>query len=98
MNEIQLETKSVLSGSGIYFFRVLTGGWIAIVFAHLFKVLFDFELFPLFLVVLLITGFLVHITRKRGFFSMVILNLFFILIGVLLKMYIELAPAHGPLS
>ena len=91
MSEIQSKTKIFFSDFGLYFFRVLTGGWMAIVFAHFFQVFFGFELSLLFFVVFLITGVLVRITRKWGVFSVIILNLFFVLIGVLFQMYIELA-------
>ena len=96
MNKIQSEIKNFLLDFGIYFFRVITGGWIAIVIAHLLQILFDFKLLSLFLIVFLITGIMVYITRKKGGFFMIILNLFFILIGVLFEMYIELVQIQVP--
>lgn len=91
MSKINLEQKFFFSDFGIYFFRVVTGGWVAVVIAHFFQVFFDLKLFPLFLIVFLITGIIVYATKKRGFFFMIIFNLFFILVGVLFKMYIEMA-------
>ena len=92
MNPTQSKIKNFFSIFGLYFFQVVTGGWIAIVFAHFFEILFGFETFLLSFIVLIITAILVRITGKWGGVSLVILNLFFILVGILLEMYIELAP------
>ena len=92
INKVQFQVKNSSAHFGTYIFRVLTGGWIGMVFAHLFQGIFAFENFLFLFVIVLMTGTIVRITRGWGFFSVVILNLFCILVGILLQMYIQVAP------
>ena len=92
LNKVNFHVKKTSNDFGTYIFRVLTGGWIGMVFAHLFQMIFAFENFLFFFVIVLVTGAIVRITRGWGFFSVVILNLFCILVGALLQMYVKVAP------
>lgn len=92
INKIQFQAKKSSGDLGTYFFRVLTGGWIGMVFAHFFQMIFEFENFLFLFVIILMTGVIVRITKGWGFFAVVILNLFCVLIGILLQMYVTIAP------
>lgn len=92
INKVQFRMKKTSGDMGTYLLRVATGGWIGMVFAHLFQMIFAFENFLFFFVIVLMTGTIVRITRGWGFFSIIILNLFCILVGILLQMYIKVAP------
>lgn len=92
INKVQFQVKKSSSDLGTYFFRVMTGGWIGMVFAHFFQMIFEFENFLFMFVIVLMTGAIVRVTKGWGFFSVVILNLFCILIGILLQMYVTIAP------
>ncbi len=92
ISKVQFQMKKSSGDMGTYIFRVLTGGWIGMVFAHLFQMIFAFENFLFLFVIVLMTGVIVRMTKGWGFFSVVILNLFCILIGALLQMYVQVAP------
>lgn len=92
INKVQFQVKKSSGDFGTYLFRVVTGGWIGMVFAHIFQTIFAFENFLFFFVIVLTTGALVRATRGWGYISIVILNLFCILVGALLQMYIQVAP------
>jgi hypothetical protein len=92
ISKIQFQVKKKSSDMGTYIFRVLTGGWIGMVFAHFFQILFEFENFLFLFVIVIMTGAVVRITRGWGFFSVILLNVFCILLGVLLQMYVQIAP------
>lgn len=92
INKMHFQVKRTSNHFGTYIFRVITGGWIGAVFAHLFQIILGFENFLFFFVIVMTTGAVVRVTRDWGFFSITILNLFCILIGILLQMYIKIAP------
>ena len=92
INKMQFQVKRSSSDLGTYFLRVMTGGWIGMVFAHFFQMIFQYEIFLFLFVIVLMTGAIVRITKGWGVFSVVILNLFCILVGVLLQMYVQIAP------
>lgn len=92
LNKVQFQVKKSSNDLGTYFFRVMTGGWIGMVFAHFFQMVFAFENFLFLFIIVLMTGVIVKITKGWGFFSVVILNLFCILVGILLQMYVTMAP------
>lgn len=92
LNKVQFQIKKSSTDLGTYIFRVLTGGWIGMIFAHFFQMIFKFENFLFLFVIVLMTGVIVRITKGWGLFSVIILNLFCVLIGVLLHMYIKIAP------
>ncbi len=92
ISKVQFQVKKKSSDMGTYIFRVLTGGWIGMVFAHLFQMIFEYGNFLFLFVIVLMTGVIVRITRGWGFISVILLNLFCILIGALLQMYVHVAP------
>ena len=92
VNKIQFQVKKSSNDFGTYFFRVLTGGWIGLIFAHFFQMIFGFGDFLFFFVIVLGTGSIVRVTKGWGFFSVMFFNLFCILVGILLQMYIKIAP------
>lgn len=92
LNKMQFQVKKSSGDFGTYVFRVITGGWIGLVFAHLLQLIFAFENFLFFLVIVIMTATVVRITKNWGFFSVILLNLFCVLIGALLQMYVKIAP------
>ncbi len=92
INRVQFQVKKSSGDFGTYVARVVTGGWIGLVFAHFFQMIFAFENFLFFFIIVLITGSIVRITKGWGFFSVVILNLVCVLLGALLQMYVKMAP------
>ena len=92
VNKMQFQVKKTSTHMGVYFLRVVTGSWIGLIFAHFFQYIFEFENFLFFFVIVLMTGAIVRITRGWGFLSVVIFNLFCILVAILLQMYIKVAP------
>jgi hypothetical protein len=92
IKRMQFHVEKTTSHLGTYFLRVLTGSWIGLIFAHFFQMIFGFENFLFLFVIILFTGVVVRITRGWGFLSVVIFNLFCILVTALLQMYIKVAP------
>lgn len=92
INKVQFQVKKTSGDMGTYILRVITGGWIGLVFAHFFQMIFEFQNFLFFFVIVLMTGAMVRVTRGWGIFPIMILNLVCILIGALLQMYIKMAP------
>lgn len=92
ISKVQFQVKKRSNDFGTYFFRVMTGGWIGLVFAHLFQMVFQFENLLFLFVIVLMTGVVVRITRGWGFISIILLNLFCVLVGSLLQMYLQVAP------
>jgi len=92
ISKVQFQVKRRSNDMGTYVFRVLTGGWIGMVVAHLFQMIFGFENFLFLFVIVLMTGVVVRVTRGWGFFGVVLLNLFCVLVGALLQMYVQVAP------
>lgn len=92
LNKVQFQVKKRSSDMGTYIFRVLTGGWIGMVFAHLFQMVFGFGNLLFLFVIVLMTGVIVRITKGWGFIGIILLNLFCVLVGALLQMYVQVAP------
>lgn len=92
MSRMQFHVKKRSNDFGTYVFRVFTGGWIGLIFAHLFQMIFAFENLIFLFVIVLMTGVIVRITKGWGFFSVILLNLFCVLVGALLQMYVQVAP------
>ncbi len=92
INRVNFQVRKKSGDFGTYIFRVLTGGWIGMVVAHLFQMIFEFENFLFLFVIVLMTGAIVRVTRGWGFLSIVLLNLFCILLGTLLQLYVQVAP------
>ena len=92
ISKMQFQVKKRSNDFGTYIFRVFTGGWIGMVFAHLFQMIFAFENLLFLFIIVLVTGVVVRLTKGWGFFAVVLLNLFCILAGALLQMYVKVAP------
>lgn len=92
INKMQFQVKKTSNDFGTYILRVITGGWLGMVFAHIFQLLFGFGNLLFFFVIVLSTGAVVKMTRGWGFVSVIIFNLFCILVGALLRMYVMVAP------
>ena len=92
INKMQFQVKKSSSDFGTYLFRVLTGGWVGMVMAHIFQMFFGFGNYLFFFIIVLMTGAVLKITKGWGFVSVIVFNLFCILLGVLFRMYIMVAP------
>lgn len=92
ISRVNFHVKKKSSDFGTYSLRVITGGWIGMVIAHLLQMIFEFENFLFLFVIVLMTGAVVRVTKGWGFFSIVLLNLFCVLLGTLLQLYIKVAP------
>ena len=92
INKVQFQVKKSSNDFGTYLLRVLTGGWIGMVFAHIFQMIFEFGNFLFIFVILLMTGSVLKVTKGWGFFAVLIFNAFCIMVGALLRMYIMVAP------
>ena len=88
----QIYLKKTSGDFGLYSLRVATGGWIGLIFAHLFQRMFGFQNLLFFFVIVLMTGALVRVSKNWGLVSVFIFNLICILVGALLRMYLEVAP------
>jgi len=92
VSTVQFQVKKSSSDLTTYIFRVLTGGWLGMVFAHILQTMIGFSNLLFLFVIVLVTGCIVRMTKNWGFFSVMILNLFCVLVGILLNMYIMVAP------
>lgn len=88
----QLQTKKASVDFATYVFRVITGGWISLIFAHFFQYIFGFENFLFFMVMVMFTAAIVRISKGWGPISIVIFNLFCVLVLVLIQLYLKTAP------
>ena len=92
INKVQFQVKKQSSDMGTYIFRVITGGWIGMVFAHIFQMIFEYGNFLFVFVIVLMTGAVLKVTKGWGFFGVIVFNAVCLLIGALLRMYIMVAP------
>ena len=92
VHRVQFQVKKSSNDFLTYLFRVFTGGWLGLVFSHIFQILMGYSDLMFLFVIVITTGIVVRMTKNRGWISILILNLICVLMGIVLKMYIDMAP------
>ena len=92
IGNVQDRIKSSTNVFALITFKILTGLFLGLTLALIGDKFIDYGLFSFVLVVVVVNGTLFKISRNWSWMNMLIFNLICVLIGLLLRMYILIAP------
>ena len=92
IGNVQDRIKSSTNVFALITFKILTGLFLGLTLALIGDQIIDYGWFSFVLVVVVVTGTLFKISRNWSWMNMLIFNLNCVLIGLLLRMYILIAP------
>ena len=89
---VQFRFKRSSAGIFVFFFRVLTGLFLGLTFALIGQELIGYGSLAFWFVIVTLAGAFLRISRSWNAGAVVVFNLVCILVGMLLRMYIVVAP------
>lgn len=92
ISNAQERFKTSTNAMALLSFKVFTGLFLGLTFALIGDQIIDYGWFSFMLVIVVTTGAIVKITRAWTWTNMLIFDLICVLIGLLLRMYILIAP------
>jgi hypothetical protein len=92
IENMQDRIKVSSAGVALYILRVITGVILGLTFALVGDEIMKFGHFSFALVLVTVTGVVLRISRKWKFVGLAVFNLICVLVAMLLRMYILLAP------
>ena len=92
MDNLQGRIKNSSAGTVVFLFRLMTGIFFGLCLALIADEIFEYGTFSFSLVITIFTGVFIRISRGWRLFGVVVFNLVLVLIGLLLRMYILVAP------
>lgn len=92
ITNIQDRVKTSSNALGLLFFKALTGAILGLTLALIGDQVIDYGWFSFTLVIVVTTGTLLKIIKNWNWVHVLIFNLICVLIGLLLRMYILIAP------
>lgn len=92
IGNVQDRFKTTSNAFGLFMFRVITGLFLGLTLALIGDQIIDYGWFSFVLVLVVVTGTLLRITRNWSWTHMFIFNLMCVLTGMVLRMYILIAP------
>lgn len=92
ISNVQDRIKGTSHAFALLTFKAVTGLFLGLTLALIGDQIIDYGWFSFVLVVVVVTGTLLKLTRSWTWTHMLIFNLFCVLIGLCLRMYILIAP------
>ncbi len=92
INNVQDRIKTGSNAIALLIFKAFTGLYLGLTLALIGDELIGYEWFAFTLIVVVVTGSILKISRHWSWMNMLIFNLICILIGLLLRMYILIGP------
>lgn len=92
IGNVQDRFKSTSNALGLLAFKILTGLFLGLTLALIGQQIIGYGWFSFTFVIVVVAGSLLRITRAWPWMHMFIFNLICVLIGLLLRMYILIAP------
>ena len=92
LQTVQVKIKSSSSGAFAYGFRLFTGMVLGLTFSLVGETIFGYGGLLFTFVIVTVAGLFLRIFRHWGVVGILIFNLFCILVGMILRMYIHMAP------
>lgn len=92
LDQMQIKLKSSSTGFGLLSLKTISGAVYGLTMTLIFEEIFGYEAFAFWFVLIANLLIFMRITKDWNFVGVLILNLFMILVGMLLRMYILVAP------
>jgi hypothetical protein len=90
--QVQHKIKSGSNTAALFSFRLLSGLFVGLTLALVGEEIIAYGVFSFILVILVMTGVVVRVSKKWNWVNLLVFNLVCILIGLCLRMYILIAP------
>ena len=91
-NQMQQGVKRSSSSLGLFSLRLVTGLILGLVFAIAGDAFFQYSDFMFYFFVVLTTGIVLRVTRRMAWPGVIILDVFCVLVALLLRFYVVVAP------
>jgi hypothetical protein len=92
ISNVQDRIKTTSNAFALLAFKAITGLFLGLTIALIVEQIVDYGWFSFILVVMVVTGSLLKISKNWTWMHIMIFNLICVLIGLLLRMYILIAP------
>lgn len=92
ISNVQDRFKTSTNMVALFGFRLLTGLFLGLTLALVGQEIVQYEVFSFVLVTVIVTAMILRVTRAWSWTHLFIFNLICVLIGLLLRMYILIAP------
>ncbi|MEQ1877182.1 MAG: hypothetical protein ABL958_11080 [Bdellovibrionia bacterium] len=92
MYNVQTKLKSSSTNLVLYFFKLLTGLFLGITFAIIGHTIIGFGDWSFWFILVMVTAVTLRVSKDWGAWGLVIFNLIVFLVGLLLRLYIQVAP------
>ena len=86
------KVKNGSSGLALIVFKTISGVMLGLTFALMGQEIVGYGSFAFMFWIVLITGCVLRMSRGWGFVGIILFNLFCVLVGMILKMYVLIAP------
>ena len=92
MYNVQTKLKTSSTNLVLYFFKVLTGLFLGVTFAIVGQTIIGYGDWSFWFTLVMVTAVFLRISKEWGAWGVVIFNLIVFLVGLLLRLYIQVAP------
>jgi hypothetical protein len=92
INNVQVRIKTTSSTAALFMFRMISGLFVGLVLALIGEEIIGYGALSFVLILLVMTGVVLRVSKKWSWISMLIFNLVCVLLGLCLRMYILIAP------
>jgi hypothetical protein len=92
LEELQYRLKTSSGSLALFFFKLVSGLALGLTLALVFEQVLDYGLLAFIFVIVATVGAVFKIFKRMGFVGVAVFDLICILIGLLLRMYILIAP------
>src|SRR4051812_10616342 len=92
INNVQEKIKTTSSTAALFGFRLASGLFVGLTLALVGEEVIGYGVFSFILIILVMTGVVLKVSKKWGWIGLLIFNLICVLLGLVLRMYILIAP------
>ncbi len=90
--KVQLHLKKSSTGAFLFLVRMISGMILGLTFALVGEEIFGYGTFAFLFVIVVLTSLVLRFSRNWGFVGILVFDLVCVLIGMLLRLYIVMAP------
>ncbi len=92
LDHVHDKIKTTSSTAALFVFRVISGLFVGLTLALIGQEVIDYHTLSFVLVILAVAGAILRVSRKWSWMGLLIFNLVCVLVGLVLRMYILIAP------
>lgn len=92
LSQVQMQMKSSSTSLALLLVKILSGGIYGLTMSLIFEEIFGFGNFAFWFVLIANLLIFMRVTKNWKFVGVLILDLFLVLVGMLLRMYVLIAP------